>query len=471
MSDSPFRVRGVIEGFYGVYYTWPERSDLIQFMGRHDYNLYIYAPKDDWHHRQRWWQPYPPEIARSFAALIDTAHAANVTFCYALHCSLPPAMTRDQAIQAIGAKLHTLYNCGVRDFSLLFDDLDLSAVADPADLPRVAATLHAELCNGVYDRLRQHDPRCTLSMCPTDYHGRAPFSGYVHTLGALLDPAIAMFYTGPEICSPTISAEDAATFGQAARRKPLIWDNYPVNDLAMQAELHLAPIRSRAADLAQFVDGVVINPMLQAEASKIALLTYAAYLADPQRYEPERAWAESLRIIAGEPSVAALRHLAAYTDISCLGTSAPQPITENVRAVVLSWHDTQPEASYTARQTLTGDLERLREDCYHLKYRLDNVRLRENILPWILALEAHLALARHALNILDCREQGLGEDRARRQLDQAQRELGPQPKRVLVDALTELVGFVQALPSLDAVQLDSPTVHLPVAALTSAASI
>jgi hypothetical protein len=35
--ESPFAVRGVIEGFYGAYFTFPERRDLIRFLGRHGF--------------------------------------------------------------------------------------------------------------------------------------------------------------------------------------------------------------------------------------------------------------------------------------------------------------------------------------------------------------------------------------------------------------------------------------------------
>lgn len=466
MDNSPFRIRGVIEGFYGVYYTWPERNDLIRFIGQHGYNLYIYAPKDDWHHRQRWWEHYPAEVERAFSRTVASAAAAGVRFCYALHCSLPHGMSRDQAISAICVKLDTLYRCGVRSFSLLFDDLDLSDAADQNDLRQGAATLHAEICNGVWSWLLSYDPGCTLSMCPTDYHGSAP-SVYAYTLGALLQPGIAIFYTGPAVCSPTIAAVDAALFAQAARRLPLIWDNYPVNDLAMQPELHLGPIRQRAPELHQTVSGIVVNPMLQAEASKIPLLTYAAYLRDPQRYDPDQAWQEALNLMVGATSSAALSHLASYTEYSCLGMHTPEPVGQLVSTIIASWHEDQPAASYAACHALSSYLDQLREDCYHLKYRLDNVRLRENLLPWIVALEGHLALARHALRILDCREHSRDENHARRQLAQAIAELHLQHKRVAADALTELVRFVQALAQPLLVAPQTATASLSTAPLAT----
>ena len=52
MSESPFLIRGVLEAFYGTFYTAAERNELIRFLGAHDFNLYVYGPKNDRHHRR-----------------------------------------------------------------------------------------------------------------------------------------------------------------------------------------------------------------------------------------------------------------------------------------------------------------------------------------------------------------------------------------------------------------------------------
>jgi hypothetical protein len=45
MIHSPFQIRGVIEGFYGVYYTPPERNDLIQLLRNKDITSTFTAQK------------------------------------------------------------------------------------------------------------------------------------------------------------------------------------------------------------------------------------------------------------------------------------------------------------------------------------------------------------------------------------------------------------------------------------------
>ncbi len=75
-----FPVRGVVEGFYGAFYTFPERNDLIRFIAQHGFNLYIYRPKNDRQHRNRWREPYPTRIMDQFAETAATAREFGITF-------------------------------------------------------------------------------------------------------------------------------------------------------------------------------------------------------------------------------------------------------------------------------------------------------------------------------------------------------------------------------------------------------
>ncbi len=52
-------LRGIVEGFYGTPWTTTDRMDILGFCGEHGLNAYIYAPKDDPYHRDKWREPYP----------------------------------------------------------------------------------------------------------------------------------------------------------------------------------------------------------------------------------------------------------------------------------------------------------------------------------------------------------------------------------------------------------------------------
>lgn len=51
-------------------------------------NIYIYGPKDDPYHRNRWRENYPADKAAELKRLIEAAHKYKVQFTWALHPGL-----------------------------------------------------------------------------------------------------------------------------------------------------------------------------------------------------------------------------------------------------------------------------------------------------------------------------------------------------------------------------------------------
>jgi len=228
-------------------------------------------------------------------------------------------------------KFKAFYDVGVRDFGLLLDDIS-AEFKHEQDKERYTsyAQGHVELCNKVFTYLQALDRSCTLCMCPTDYHGVKPFSPYLTELGRGLNPAVDVMYTGPEICSSHITTEQARDFTEAVGRPPLIWDNYPVNDLAMQPNLHIGPIKGRSSHVYTMARGYVINTMIQAEASKIPLLTFADYFANPDGYQPEESYLAAITEIAGEESSWAVKILGENSLSSCLEEQAAPRLAQLV---------------------------------------------------------------------------------------------------------------------------------------------
>lgn len=299
MSRS-FAVRGVVEGFYGTPWSHAARLHMLSFLGRHSMNAYVYAPKDDERHRARWRDPYDAAELARFAELATAAREAGVRFGFAISPGLDVdhASATDRA--ALVAKLRPLVDAGVEWFLLLLDDIPMQ----PDLAPR-----QADLSGFLLDALRDEQPAAALTMCPTEYVGTRP-SPYLAALGAELPREIGVMWTGPTVCSPTITSDDARSWSAAVGgRAPLLWDNFPVNDATMTASVHLGPYEGRDADLAGVVEGVLCNPMTQAFASQLPLATAAAFLRDPDAYDPEVAWEEAIGEVGGERAPA-LRVLA-----------------------------------------------------------------------------------------------------------------------------------------------------------------
>lgn len=261
---------GIIEGFYGKPWTWEERAEVARYLAPHGYRFYLYAPKADPFLRRRWQEPYPDEMAERLAGLADSCAEAGVRFGVGLS---PYEIFRGfdaAAKEALAAKLALFDQAGVRDLAILFDDMR-------GDTPELADR-QVEVVEWAAARTRAD----RLLVCPSYYSddpvldrafGRRP-DGYVERLGERLDPAIQVFWTGEEVCSREITPGHLERVAGQLRRKPFLWDNYPVNDgPRMSQYLHVRAFTGRPASLAGHVAAHGINPALQPTLSLIPALT------------------------------------------------------------------------------------------------------------------------------------------------------------------------------------------------------
>ncbi len=174
-------------------------------------------------------------------------------------------------------------------FALLLDDIpsDLQHPGDRDAFPSLVAAQVA-LISRLYADLRAGGAS-GLIVAPTEYSGTGD-EAYITTVGQGIDPEIDIFWTGRAICSPELEAVDAERFFRATGHRPLYWDNFPVNDVAMTDELHIGPYLGRDPGLAELSRGVIANAMPLAEASKIAFASIADYLNDPAGFDAEASW-------------------------------------------------------------------------------------------------------------------------------------------------------------------------------------
>ncbi|MDQ1382338.1 MAG: hyaluronoglucosaminidase, partial [Actinomycetota bacterium] len=223
-----FAVRGVVEGFYGTPWTHDARLEVISFLAARGMNAYAYAPKDDARHRAEWREPYDSAELEQFGELAGHAVAHGVQFGFAISPGLDIHYESASDRQTLLRKLAPLRDAGVSWFLLLLDDIPMQ----PGLAPRQAALvtwLHSALDGA------------SLTMCPTEYVGTRP-SPYLAELGSGMPAAVDVMWTGPTVCSPSLSADDARGWTRAlGDRRVIVWDNYPVNDALMTASLHLGP--------------------------------------------------------------------------------------------------------------------------------------------------------------------------------------------------------------------------------------
>ena len=263
---------GIVEGYYGQPWSWRARQETVAHLAGHGYRFYIYSPKADTFLRRRWREDHPADVNEQIRRLAARCGELGVRFGLGLS---PFELYRefdDGARDALAHKLASLDALGVKQLAILFDDMR-------GDAPDLAQS-QVRLVHWIAER--SHAER--FSLCPTyytddplldRYFGERP-SDYLAQLGAGLDPRIDVFWTGEEVCSSEYGRAHLTRIAETLRRKPLLWDNYPVNDgPIMSMHLHLRGFTGRAASNGDLLAGHAVNPALQPVLSRIPALTLA----------------------------------------------------------------------------------------------------------------------------------------------------------------------------------------------------
>lgn len=292
-----FAVRGIVEGFYGIPWTHTQRLDFLTFMAARGMNTYVYSPKHDSLLRERWREPYSTADITPLAELVSHARAHGLRVVYCLSPGLTMQYSEPAEIATICNKFDAVAALGIRDFGVFFDDIPRQ-LQHPADRRSFGGTAeaHAHVINAVFRHL--HTRNSSLIVCPTAYWGHDDVD-YLPYFGRAVDPRVDVFWTGRAICSPRIDLAEVASIARTLNRPVTLWDNYPVNDVAMWGELHVGPYLGRDRHLYRFTRGVIANVMERAESSKIAVATIADYLVAPESYEPETSWHRAIMDVAG----------------------------------------------------------------------------------------------------------------------------------------------------------------------------
>ncbi len=279
---------GVIEGFYGKPWTWEEREATIRFLAPHGYRFYIFAPKADPYLRRRWQEDHPAEIADSLKALAAGCRKTGVRFGAGVSPFEAYNDFSGSVRDALARKLAFLDEVGVEDLAILFDDMR-------GDVPDLAKR-QVEMVDWAMSRTKA----TRIIVCPSYYSddpildrvfGTRP-ARYVEDLGAMLDENVEIFWTGEEVISRQFSAAHLRRVTEQMKRKPFLWDNYPVNDgHRMSQYLHLRGFTGRPSTLAGSVAAHAINPSLQPTLFRIPAIT----LAESYRLGEDYSYGEAFR--------------------------------------------------------------------------------------------------------------------------------------------------------------------------------
>ena len=284
IKDHPsFPIRGVIEGFYGERFSDKQRKDLIMFLKDIRMNLYIYAPKDDPYHREKWREPYPAAAMEKLIEFAGFCKENYVDFCFAISPGKDFDFLSREDFSVLLEKLKAFKAAGVERFAVLMDDIVPALTEKAASVFKDPAAAHAELLNYLSDNLNLDYP---LMFCPTEYMQNFD-TPYRKVLRERLTCDAEIFWTGYNTAAEAVTETDGETVRDAFGRDLLLWDNYPVNDFSPKRRVYLGAITGRGRYLYKTHRGYISNLSSLCESNKIPLYTMADYAWDSEGYRPE----------------------------------------------------------------------------------------------------------------------------------------------------------------------------------------
>ena len=402
-AAAPIPIRGVVEGFYGTPWTQAQRLDIMSFCGKIGLNAYIYAPKDDPYHREKWREAYPPKKLKELSKLVKAAKKNNVKFIFAIspgldaHYSLLRG-SMDQA--AMESKLEAMYDIGIRDFAIFFDDIKEHDGEGQSDL-----------VNWLNENfVKKHDDVSPLIVVPTEYYfadmkddsGNA--KPYTRDFAKGIAQGVLPLFTGNGVVCDGIPGDLLSDADRLYGRKLGIWWNYPVSDY-LEQKLALGPVEKLPKS--DEIPAIFFNPMKYEELSKIALATGAEYALDPENYDPQAAWERAIRSqygkLAEEMMLFSNQSQHFENNWALVGPQDGSKLRKKMDELWLSLRDKEVSDRYFA--DVNKELTELADAVAVLQKRLPKRKLVE-CKPQLKQLERLVKADLHALELLKCFKNG-----------------------------------------------------------------
>nr|WP_281492818.1 beta-N-acetylglucosaminidase domain-containing protein [Micromonospora sp. MH33] len=413
-----YRVRGGMESFYGPVWSQEDRRSQIEFLARYKMNQFFYGPADDLRTGSKWDSVYDEAELSRLKEIVDLAASHHVAFVYRISPEAPLAPgqgichVRDADRVKLLARLAQLWEIGVRSYVLAWDDVS-GNFACPEDRdayqggPSPLAAAQAGVTNLVqHEFIERHPGAARLVTVPTEYWGMTS-TPYKSRFDELVSTEVDLYWTGPEVVSPSITEDDLRAARDVwPRHRIMIWDNYPVNDYSPN-RLLLGPLVNRDAGMADDVVGISFNELVQhQEASQIPLGTQADYAWNPGAYDAERSWTRTLQILGGD-AYEELRLFAENNKASALDNTARPQFAALINRLIADY--SAGRAVGAQLDQLDRELRRLEELPTMLRAQLDNPRLLEQIGPWLDRVGTTGRAGRAAVGILRAQDRGNGE--------------------------------------------------------------
>ena len=376
ISDYPsIPLRGFVEGYYG--YPWPfeAKMGLIKDSSKYKMNVYIYAPKDDPYHKSRWRELYPEDKANELKQLAEVSTAHNVSFCWNIH---PGNISADDGdFELLMNKFEQLYQLGVRQFGVSYDDISANSAAP-----------HIEVINKVNKEFvkKKRDVKPLIVVGTRYAQAWGPdVNSYLKPFLKELDEDVIVMWTGAETMG-TLNKEDFEWPAKqtGTERKLAAWWNYPVIDYA-DGKMLMGPLDGVHNDADNLL-GVFLNPMPHAQASRIAIYSGADYSWNLNSFEKMSSWRRAIKELVPDEKEAFERFAdnLAFLQKEKLDFDESRYIKEKLDEFTKALYD--KEKLTEKAEDLKTEFEKLIADSDVLR-NMKNKELLEEVKPFIDAYE------------------------------------------------------------------------------------
>ncbi len=369
-----------IRGLKGLYWDGIENYyKAVPWMAEHNMNWLMLCYTAWPESAREWRKDYTPKQLSEMKELVTRANDKGITVCLSFNPGIwsnpPLCHSCEDDYQAAWRKVKDAHSIGIYWIALCLDDIAKDIV--PADKQKYGTLQEAQVAfvNRMWADMKTLSPPPKMIFCPSAYTTgeMKKHAEYTKVIGEKIDPQIDLFWTGPEVCSPTITVAEAQEAERMFNRQPFVWDNYPVNDMFPWRPL-LAPVDGRDPSLAGAVSGILFNPMKQWELNRIPLVSVADYLSNPATYDPAEAVEKTVREFPAKDQPA-IRLLLKYYGSSFWGEKnfppGPRPETpeeaqqvaadlEQLKSLMTSKSSTLQPMWEDVRERVEEDLKQVR---------------------------------------------------------------------------------------------------------------
>ena len=273
-----FAIRGAIEGFYGIPWTWDERRDIIDAIAQASFNTFVFAPPDI-NRKVNWREPLPDDYQGRLERLINHAHKHHIRFVYEM---LPIGidLASDLDYRRLLNRCKEVVSLGADAIMVAFDDTN---DYEGQHVKREKAGHgQALLLNNLLQQIGSD--KVFLCLVPVEYYG-VNVTPYLKTIGRELDLAVYVGWSGKKIRSPTVTEEDAFRFAEIVKRKPFLGHNFPVVDeMRKKRRLTIGPLQGLEAGLTRALSGIAFNFMELPYTSLVSGYTAGDFSWNPEGY-------------------------------------------------------------------------------------------------------------------------------------------------------------------------------------------